>query len=297
MSLFDRFDISSDIQRILILGHNGYIGSRLYRTLVDEQLRVKIVGKDFPGVDLTKEKGITDIQKFFGVNTAVIMCSGIKKQHGDTLEIYLKNMKMVMNICKLLEEQPVKRFIYFSSAEVYGPDLHNTNITEETSVQPNSYYGIAKYASECLLRKSIESHDETTLVLLRPTLVYGPGEEGNFYGPSGFVKSVLRGKEITLWGQGEELREFLYIDDLVKIVIRLTFHDYNGILNVVEGKSCTFKAALTSIGQLVSFPIQTSSRPRTRPKVDHVYNNKCFTDLFPDFSFTSLEEGLRNILR
>ena len=82
------------------------------------------------------------------------MCSGIKKQYGDSLEIFEQNLKMVMNVCKHLLSNNVLRFVFVSSAEVYGEDLNDLSITEETQVAPTSYYGMAKYASELIIKKS-----------------------------------------------------------------------------------------------------------------------------------------------
>ncbi|MBC8232341.1 NAD(P)-dependent oxidoreductase [bacterium] len=287
--------IAKIIQRVLILGHSGYIGSHLYRFLLEKHPGVEVIGQSFPPLDLTKEDEAMSLSDLFDLNTAVIMCSAIKKQYGDSLDIFLQNMAMVTNVCRLLQKRPVRRFVYFSSAEVYGESVHNTNITEETPVQPSSYYGIAKYTSEGLFRKVFERQEDSSLLILRPTLVYGPGEQGTFYGPSGFVRTALSGNPIILWGDGEELREFVYIDDLVGSVIRLTFHEYDGVVNIVSGQSHTFKEALEIISRLMPFAIQTSSRPRTRSKVDQAYSNKLLTKLLPDIFFCSLEEGIKHV--
>ncbi len=283
------------IERVLILGHSGYIGGRLQKFLCQQHPNMEIIGLSFPSLDLTKKEDVASISDFFDLNTAVIMLSGIKKQLGDTLDIFAQNMAMVENICRLLQEQPVKRFVYISSAEVYGEATNNTTITEETPVQPSSYYGISKYASEGLLQKVIAPQEGSTLLILRPTLVYGPGEQGTFYGPSGFVRTALKEESITLWGSGNELREFLYIDDLVKSVTGLTFYEYDGVVNMVSGKSCSFKESLDIIVNLMPNPINVSSRPRSKPKVDQAYNNKKLAELLPGISFTSLEEGIKNV--
>jgi UDP-glucose 4-epimerase len=182
------------IKRILILGHNGYIGSHLQKFIDKEYSGIEVLGRSLPSCDLTKERDVDSLADFFDLNTAVIMCSGIKKQYGDNLDIFTQNIAMITNVCRLLQKRSVRRFVYFSSAEVYGDNIHNVNITEATSVQPSSYYGIAKYASECLFHTVIEQQEDSSLLVLRPTLVYGPGEEGAFYGPSGFVKKVLKGE-------------------------------------------------------------------------------------------------------
>src|SRR5256885_1807933 len=82
----------------------------------------------------------------------------------------------------------------------------------------------------------------TSLLILRPALVYGPEEPGYYYGPSGFLQKARAGAPITLWGDGSELREFLFIDDVVDVTTRLLCGGACGVLNVVSGASYTYAA-------------------------------------------------------
>jgi UDP-glucose 4-epimerase len=200
---------------------------------------------------------------------------------------------MIINLCHLLKVRPVKRIVYFSSAEVYGDDIENMKINEDTLINPKTYYGLAKYASECLLKRVADSHSDTLLLILRPPTVYGPQDTSRGYGPAGFIWAVKNKQEITLWGDGEELRGFLFLDDLVKIVYHLTFSNYSGVLNVASGRSHSFKEVLDIISELVSFRLQVASRPRTKPKVNQGFCNDRLMKLLPDFSFTSLREGIK----
>lgn len=282
-----------NIRRVLILGHTGFIGSSLMRCFANHSTEVEVVGRSLPTVDLTKEREVATLVELFDLNTAVIMCAAIKKQLGDSLEIFSQNLQMVVNLCHLLQDRPVRRFVYFSSAAVYGEDLHNTNITEKTPVRPTSYYGIGKYTCERLLSKIIGAQADSSLLVLRPPLVYGPGDRSKGYGPSGFGWAAANGREITLWGDGSEHREFIFVEDLAKIVRRLTFHEYDGVVNVASGKSYTFKDALEIVFHLAPSGPQIGSRPRTKEKVDHGFNNKLLVELLPDVSFTTLEEGIK----
>ena len=136
--MYNNIDINPN-DRILILGHSGYIGKKLYNLLCDRFSHLAIDGSSYSSVDLSLKDDMISIKEFLSENTIVIMCSGIKKQYGDSQEIFSKNIAMVKNICDLLKESPVKRFIYFSSAEVYGEEINNTDIKETTQVQPSSY--------------------------------------------------------------------------------------------------------------------------------------------------------------
>jgi len=304
---------NSGIKRILILGHSGFIGSHLERFFHKNCPDIELVGKSLPTLDLTNEEDVLYLKNFFDISTAIILCAAIKPNFGDNIDNFSQNVQMIMNVCKLLEKHPVRRLVYFSSASVYGEDIENTNINEQTPVHPTSYYGMAKFAAERLLWKTFEKqgqkqssqHNQNSqskqntkgsLVIIRPPAIYGSGETVPTYNPTGFVKAALNNEQITLWGDGTEKREFLFIDDIVKIVYELAFNNYSGILNPASGKSYSFKQAIDIISKLTNKKLMIASRERTKNKVDNCFNNKLFLKLLPGFSFTTLEQGIRQVL-
>jgi UDP-glucose 4-epimerase len=161
-------------------------------------------------------------------------------------------------------------------------------------VQPRSYYGIGKYTAERMLMKTTGQQPSTSLLMLRPALVYGPDEAGYYYGPSGFLRKARAGEPITLWGDGTELREFLFVDDVADVTTRLVFDEtVTGCLNVVSGRSYTFADALDAIERLTGKKPAVDSRPRTNAKVDHRFCADAVNRACPGFAFTTLDEGLR----
>ena len=283
-----------NITRIIILGDSGYIGGSLKNSLNEKFPDIETLGFSFPEVDLTKNNDALQLSQYVIPGTVIVMCSGIKKQYGDSLEIFEQNLKMVINVCKNLLSDNLLRFLFVSSAEVYGEDLNDLFITEKTQAAPTSYYGMAKYISELIIKKSLAAYPKTSYMILRPALIFGPGEEASFYGPSGFMKAAVNNQEIVLWGDGSELREFVYINDLIFVVISLIFKKYDGCVNIVNGTSQSFKAILEAVAEKVN-NLTVTSRPRTRQKTDQGFNNSLLLELIPDFTPTPLEECLKAI--
>jgi len=286
---------SGNRKRIIILGHTGFIGSRLFDYFEKNTKDIKIIGKSLPELDLTRYEDILSLRNFFDMNAVVIMCSALKKEHGDNIDNFLKNLSMVTNLCKLIEINPVIKLVYFSSAAVYGEEIHNLSISENTAINPTSYYGLAKYCSEVLLEKSISSSNGSKLVIIRPPVIYGPGDHPS-YGPSGFVKAATAKDKIILWGDGTEKREFIFIDDIVDIVNSLIFSDCEGVLNIASGNSFSFVEILKIIELLLNHKTKVESMERTKRKVDHGFDKSKLMKLFPDFSFTSVEQGLKKTI-
>lgn len=281
------------IKRIVLLGHSGFIGCHLEKAFETLYADTEVIGKSLPTIDLTKTEDVDELSEFFNPETAVIMCAALKRQFGDTLEAFEHNLDITINLCRILSQRPVQRFIFFSSAAVYGEDIHNTRITEATAVSPTSYYGMAKYSAECLYRKAFGGKNRGSLAMIRPPLIYGPLDMGKTYGPAGFIKAALSRESITLWGDGTELREFIFVEDIVRVVCGLLRSDFEGVVNVASGKSHTFEDVLKIISELMDEKLDITSCPRTKDKVDHVFDNVRFMRFMPNFKFTSLKEGMR----
>ncbi len=142
--------------RVIILGHSGFIGSHLERLLSRAGIR-EVIGRSLPNIDLGNSSSAARLAPYLTQDSALVLLAGVKRQFGDTLEAFWQNMAIVENICRLLEDQPIRRLIFLSSAAVYGEETENTCISEQTPINPTSYYGIAKYSSE-LLPESVTSN-------------------------------------------------------------------------------------------------------------------------------------------
>jgi UDP-glucose 4-epimerase len=283
-------------ENVIILGHSGFIGTHLSGYLAND-CAMNVIGKSLPSVDLSIDNNFDSLAKYFTENSVLVILSAVKRQFGDSLSVYMQNMEIIKNIAAMIERQPIHRILYFSSAAVYGEETENTNISENTEVNPTSYYGISKFSSECVLRKVCNDNQLTSLVCLRPPLIYGLGDLGNTYGPSGFSEAARNNQQITLWGDGTELREFIYIRDLCHIVETLiSLDEVPSKLNIASGQSYCFKDILDILGRY--YPsLDIDTKKRSKEKVDNAFNpEKLLGIMRKDFKFTSLQDGIAEIL-
>jgi len=283
-------------ENVVILGHNGFIGSHLSRYLEGE-CSLTVSGNSLPKVDLSTGCDVDALAKNITPDSVLIILAAVKRQFGDSLDVFMQNMEIIRNVAAMIEHKPPRRVIYFSSAAVYGEETENLDIDESTDLNPTSYYGIAKYSSECILRKVCKDSGVDSLVCLRPTLIYGPGDGGNTYGPAGFSAAARNGKKITLWGDGSELREFIYINDLCRVISALIEKSsVPEILNIASGQRYSFRDVVDHLTQ--RYPaLEVESRARSKEKVDNAFDpGKLLDVLGRDFTFTSLHEGIEGIL-
>ena len=282
--------------KIVIIGHTGFIGKNIFENLIQSK-EYDIVGLSTNEIDLTKENSKDVLSNHLSSDCVIIMCAGLKKQLGDNLITFENNMLIINNFCKAILEVNPQKIIYLSSTSVYGEDVaYFEKISEYTPVQPKTYYGIAKYAAERILEK-ICTDNGINLVILRPPLVYGKDDLSQGYGPTGFTYKALNNEEIILWGDGSEFREFIYVDDVGKMVSQIINSNYSGILNLVSGISYTYEEILTLLRQILGMNIRVVSRERSKEKVDHHYSSKLIRDLMKDFSFTSIDDGLKKMYK
>jgi UDP-glucose 4-epimerase len=276
------------VGRVVILGHSGYIGSRLAAAF--RASGADVVGRSVADLDLSGSGSATALEALLDPDDVVIVLAAIKKQLGDTPDVLAQNLGITMNIGRAFAAKRVRRIVFFSSAAVYGEDVPHDVITENTPVEPTSFYGIGKFTAERILLKMT---DRSPLLILRPALVYGPSEPGYYYGPSGFLQKALSHDPITLWGDGTELREFLHVDDVVAVTTRLAESDATGVLNIVSGISYTYQDALKAVALIAGAPPLITSKARTKEKVDHRFDSELLRRACPGFRFTPLDEGLR----
>ena len=282
--------------KVVIVGDTGFIGKNIYQNLINNS-KYEIVGISTNQVNLVENYSSHILSEIIPSNSVVIMCAGIKKQLGDNLEIFRDNLSIIKNFSEAMIKSKPAKILFISSTSVYGEDVvYDHSISEETPVQPRTYYGIAKYTAERILKKVCRDN-QLHLMILRPPLVYGKDDLSMGYGPTGFTYKYVNGEKIILWGNGSEYREFIYIDDVGKIICRLINNNFSGILNLVSGKSYTYEDVLTKLKKITNSHTNIESRERSKDKVDHHYSNKLIQTILGDFRFTILEEGLNKTYR
>jgi len=289
------FQTENQICKIVILGHTSFIGKHLQKHLCHIRPDLEVIGKSSRDVDLTSKVEVKQLGNIFDLNTIVIMLSANKKQSDAGIDDFRQNIEMTLHLCELMEKCPPKRFVFFSSQAVYGEDTHNPDITEETPVNPTSYYGMAKFTSERLFSQTLNHHNNPSVLILRMPRIYGPGDDCSNYGPTMFTHAAVKDETITIWGDGTEYREIIYIDDLVDIVSQLAFAPFEGTLNIASGKKYSFREILDTLEEICGHRLKVQYRQRTKPQVDHIFRNNALLEQINDFSFTQLNKGINKL--
>lgn len=223
----------------LVTGAAGFIGSHLSRRLIDE--RYEVIGVDcftdfYP--KWIKERNIFPLReeknfRFFpqnlqdtnlkgllqGVDIVFHLAAqaGVRTSWGENFSDYVKNnIEATQKLLEASRDLPLKKFIFASSSSVYGltPQLP---MTETSPLHPLSPYGVTKLAAEKLCFLYFKNYGIPT-VSLRFFTVYGPGQRPDMAFHK-FFKALAEGKEIEVYGDGKQTRDFTYIDDIVEATL------------------------------------------------------------------------------
>lgn len=139
----------------------------------------------------------------------------------------------------------LKKIIFLSSIDVYTNDA--APICEDSPTLPASLYGLSKLYGERMVILYAAERGIASQVL-RIGHVYGPGEEKYAKVLPRAIQNVVEGKAVELWGEGKELRSFIYIDDVVTAVLTaVELHVYPGVINVVGGKPISIQNLLVKL--------------------------------------------------
>ena len=252
----------SEFDKLLILGHTGFIGGALYRYFAEKDT-TPVLGHSSSTVDLRSPHSLERLGPIVTPKTALILASAVTREKNDTLEAFQANVAMVTHLAQFLERVPVGLCVYFSSISVYGDSQTDLSIHEETRVDPDSLYALAKYVGEFILR-DVAERKRFRLLTLRAAHVYGPGDTHATYGPMQFIRSLMDERNLYLFGDGEELRDRLYIHDLVYLTDCLMSGGASGLYNLVTGESHSFREIADYLSQIAPFNFRIIHRPRKK---------------------------------
>jgi len=276
-------------KRVALLGSTGFLGRAI--STVFRSNRIEIRGYGSAELDLRKPEMFEVLDSHVDRDTALIFASALTPEKGATLDVLHDNYMMCRNVARYLETHPVGLCVYISSDAVY-PIRYNP-VTEDTPIEPANFYALAKYIGE----RTLSRVSETTgfpLLIVRATALYGPGDTHGSYGPNSFLRSILQEKTVRIFGEGEDKRDHLHVDDAAWIVYRLVEAAANGVYNVATGQSLSFAEIVGILRKVVPASFQNVSLPRKVPITHRHFDISRLFLQVPGFQFTGIEEGLKS---
>lgn len=257
--------------KVYIAGHKGLVGSALFRRLTSDEVNFKIILRDKEELDLLNREAVFNFfkaQKPDWVFLAAAKVGGIYANSTFPVEFLLENTRVQNNVIEAAFENGVKKLLFLGSSCIY-PKLAPQPIKEEYLLssgleKTNEAYAIAKIAG-IKLCNSYNSEYGTDYISVMPTNLYGLND--NYHQQNAHALPMLlrrfheakinNKKEVSIWGSGTPMREFMFADDLADACVFLmknkTSKEIGELINIGTGIDCTILELAQKIKNVVGY--------------------------------------------
>lgn len=300
--------------KAIVTGCAGFIGSQLSEKLIEKGFEV--IGIDsfenYYSLEI-KQKNIEklvktdnfkliksnildiDLNKIIEHNDFIFHLAaqaGVRASWENNFEIYTKNnILATQRLLESCKSKKIKKLVYASSSSIYG-DVDTFPISENIKPNPISPYGVSKLAGEYLCHLYYKNFNVPT-ISLRYFTVYGERQRPDMAFHK-FIKNILENKEIVIFGDGRQTRDFTYVGDIISGTISSAESDVcDEIFNLGGGSRILLKDAINILKNVVDTDINIVYKDNEKGDVGHTYaditKSKKLLGYDPK---TKLEEGL-----
>jgi UDP-glucose 4-epimerase len=266
--------------KILLTGASGFIGSQLLRAVSAmfgrENVLVLTSRSQFDGPVVVYDPiefriDPADMDKFKNVDVVIHAGAFTPKNglQGNNSKACNGNIGFTQSLLDLPFSN-LKKIVYLSTVDVYGS---SQLIREDSALLPATLYGLSKLYCERLVSVFSERR-EISHQILRIGHVYGPGEEKYEKFLPKAIHSIVGSLPVELWGDGSELRSYIYIDDVVNAVVNaIKLPDQVGAINVVGGLPISNRQLLDLLVSVSGKPVEIQFKEFSGTKRDYVFDN------------------------
>lgn len=266
------------MMKVLVTGGAGFIGSHVVDLLIDSGYQVVVVDNLSTGKKEYINEGAKsyfldirskELEQVFQIEkpdfvihhaAQVDVSISMKNPHADADTNILGSIKL-LDLCKKYQ---VKKFIYASSCAVYG-ETNDYSIQETHPIQPISFYGASKYTPELYIQLYHQLYG-MSYTILRYGNVYGPRQTPKGEGGvvSIFMEKLLSNTSPSIFGDGEQTRDFIYVKDVAAANLLALKSNVNEVMNVALNK----KTSINQLYLLISLIVPHNTMPTYLSKRD-----------------------------
>ena len=209
---------------ISLIGGSGFIGNAIATVLSRQGLEFEILDL-VPSKLYPKASKIVDIRKYENLyeNLTGDLVINLAAVHADNVgnyeAYYSTNVKGAKNLIKVCAQKNITKLIFTSTVAVYG--FAKPNIDETGEIKPFNSYGKTKYLAECVY-KDWHKNKQGSLFIIRPTVVFGPGNRGNVFN----LFRQIRSGYFCMVGSGTNKKSMAYVENLAEFIVFLAFQNW-----------------------------------------------------------------------
>jgi len=303
---------------VLVTGCAGFIGYNLSKKLIHQEYSVTGIDslntaydkkfKELRLKDLENEKNfqfvnnnLSDEDSLNELNNFDIVYhmgarAGVRQSFKDPLSYIKDNTIATTNVANFCKNNNIQKMILASTSSIYGNSGDKEMVEDlDEKINPPSIYASTKLSGETLAKTILSSYD-TNLIITRFFTVYGP------YGRPDmsilrFIHWIMENKEVIIFGDGEQRRSFTYVDDVVKLLLKVQNCDNSETFNVGNNKTSSLNEVIKIIEKFSNKEARVNNQPRAFRDPDVVLpslsKSKQILDWEPS---TNIEEGIKSTI-
>lgn len=278
---------------LVVLGGTGFVGSAIASAFerAEPSLSARRLGS--ADADLATAAGADWLTCEVGPEARLIHAARV--QDLDGIAEFARNVAMCANVARAVRAARPRHCTYLSSNAVYGDTRSNLRVSETTRLAPSGFYAASKLAGELVLRTTAQEAG-IPLLVLRPSMVVGPGDRSRAYGPNRFALEAIEGKPIRVYGDGADVRQYTYARDLAEVTVALVNAGETGVFDVAAPEALSVSQVLVSVEELLGRQVPVERVARRRPKTRIRMTCARLQRTLPAFRFTPFREALRTTI-
>lgn len=249
--------------KITLIGGSGFVGTRLIDILQESEHVIRNIDL-LPSYFFNELTEIGDVrheeqlvEKLTDTDVVILLAAIHRDDVSPTSQYYETNVEGMVNTLRAMEQNGIKRLLFFSSVAVYGLNKKNPNETYKTD--PFNHYGKSKWQAEQVLQEWYKDHSDWDITIIRPTVIFGERNRGNVYN---LLKQISSGR-FAMVGKGENRKSMAYVGNVVSFVKYIIDKQMAGyrVYNYIDKPDFTMNELVENVEQVLQRSIPTIHIP------------------------------------
>ena len=302
------------MKKVLVTGGAGFIGSHTVDLLLAENIPVRVLDNlssghrsnlpvshpelEFIEGDITNGDTVKEVMQ--GISHCLHLAAQVSVEASieDPVNSAMQNIIGFVNILTAAQQVGVERMVFASSAAIYG-EPSEIPLPEDTHKLQLSPYGLEKQINEEYADLFHRTSGFSSLGL-RFFNVYGPRQDPKspYAGVIAlFVDRISRGESLSIYGDGKQTRDFIYVQDVARGILTALTSQLSGACNIATGRQITLLELIEVLSEMTGNPCEVSHKPAREGDIKHsLANVEKMNRVLGISAETSIEQGLSQLI-